>query len=99
MKRNTSRIINIVFYALIIAFLVFSLIVSQDEHHLELCHEDHCVYCTIIHVAQIITNLSIACVIVAITGFLIFFFLSRLYKEQEFFVLNSLVFQKVQLNE
>ena len=99
MKKNELRIITNVFYVLTITILVFSLIVSQDEHHLELCHEEHCSYCAIIHVAQIITYLSIACVIVAITGFLIFFFLSRLYKEQKFFVLNSLVFQKVQFNE
>lgn len=83
----------------IIATLVCSLIVSQDKHHLETCHEDHCIYCAIIHFAQNIINLSIAFVVAIVIGVLIYFFLSRLLRRQEIFVLVSLVFQKVQLNE
>ena len=99
MKKIALNIITIAFYVLTITILVFSLVVSQDEHHLEVCHEEHCIYCAIIHVAQIITYLSIIYLIITMIGFLINFFLSRLLKKQVFFVLNSLVFQKVQLNE
>lgn len=99
MNKKILKVIKIVVIVLISAILVCSLIVSQDEHHLEKCHEDHCAYCIIIHVAQNIINLSIAFVIAIVIGVLIYFFLSRSHKEQEIFVQSSLVFQKVQLNE
>ena len=99
MNKKILKAIKIAVIIFIIATLVCSLIVSQDEHHLEVCHEEHCIYCAIIHVAQIITYLSIIYLIITMIGFLINFFLSRLLKKQVFFVLNSLVFQKVQLNE
>ena len=99
MNKKILNAIKIAFIVFIIATLVCSLIVSQDEHHLETCHEDHCVYCTIIHFAQNIINLAIAFIVAIIIGVLIYFFLSRLYKEQKNFVQSSLVFQKVQLNE
>lgn len=99
MNKKILKAIKIAVVVLMAATLVFSLIVSQDEHHLETCHEDHCIYCAIIHIAQNIINLSIAFVVAMVIGVLIYFFLSRLHKEQEIFVQSSLVFQKVQLNE
>ncbi len=99
MNKKILKVIKIAVVVFIIATLVCSLIVSQDEHHLETCHEDHCIYCAIIHFAQNIINLSIAFVVAIVIGVLIYFFLSRLHKEQEIFVQSSLVFQKVQLNE
>ena len=99
MNKKILKVIKIAVVVFIIDTLVFSLIVSQDEHHLETCHEDHCIYCAIIHIAQNIISLSIAFVVVAVIGVLIYFFLSRLHKEQIVFVQSSLVFQKVQLNE
>ncbi|MBR3325225.1 MAG: hypothetical protein IKG14_04185 [Clostridia bacterium] len=99
MNKKILKAIKIAVIIFIIATLVFSLIVSQDEHHLETCHEDHCIYCAIIHIAQNIISLSIAFVVAVVIGVLIYFFLSRLNKEQIVFVQSSLVFQKVQLNE
>lgn len=99
MNKKIIKAIKISIIVFIIATLVFSLIVSQDEHHLETCHEDHCIYCAIIHIAQNIISLSIAFIVAVVIGVLIYFFLSRLHKEQVVFVLSSLVFQKVQLNE
>lgn len=99
MNKKILKVIKIAVVVLMAATLVFSLIVSQDEYHLEICHEDHCVYCAIIHFAQNIINLSIAFVVAIVIGVLIYFFLSRLHKEQIVFVQSSLVFQKVQLNE
>ena len=99
MNKKILKAIKIAVVVFIIATLVCSLIVSQDEHHLETCHENHCIYCAIIHIAQNIISLSIAFVVAIVIGVLIYFFLSRLHKEQVIFVQSSLVFQKVQLNE
>ena len=99
MNKNIANAIKIAVIILILFTLIFSIIVSQDEHHLEDCHDEHCVYCAIIHIAQNIISLSIAFVVTVMVGFLINFFLSRLHKEHAVSVLVSLVFQKVQLNE
>ena len=99
MNKKILKAIKIVVVVLMVVTLVFSLIVSQDAHHLETCHEDHCTWCSIIHIAQNIISLSIAFVVAIVIGVLIYFFLSRLHKEKEIFVQSSLVFQKVQLNE
>lgn len=99
MNKRILQVIKIILIAFIIVTIVFFLIVSQDEYHLETCHEDCCIYCVIIHIAQNIINLFSAFIIAVVIGFLIYFFLSRLYREQEVFVLSSLIFQKVQLNE
>ena len=99
MNKIIHKVIKIAIIAFIAATLVFSLIVSQDEHHLETCHEDYCIYCTIIHIAQNLINLYIVFAAIVVIGVLIHFFLSRLHKESKIFVKSSLVFQKVQLNE
>ena len=77
MNKKILKAIKIAIIIFIIATLVCSLIVSQDEHHLEICHEDHCVWFSIIHFAQNIINLSIAFVVAIVIGVLIYFFLSR----------------------
>ena len=99
MNRNIIKNIKIAIIIFMVFVLVLSLIVSQNEHHIENCHEDHCIYCAIIHFAQNIINLSITFVLAIVIGVLIQFFLSRLHKEKEVFVQSSLVFKKVQLNE
>lgn len=99
MNKKILKVIKIALVVFIAATLTFSLIVSQDEHHMETCHEDHCIYCAIIHIAQNIINISIAIVIAVVIGVLIYYFLSKLHKKQIVFVQSSLVFQKVQLNE
>ena len=99
MNKNTLKAFKIAMIVFIIAALILSIIVSQDEHHLETCHEEHCIWCNIIHISQNIINLAIAFIIAVVIGVLIYLFLSRLHKEQIIFVQSSLVFQKVQLNE
>ncbi len=99
MDKRILKLIKLAIVVFIVAIFTFSIIVSQDEHHLETCHEDHCIYCAIIHIAQNIISLSSAIVIAVMIGVLINFFLSILHKEKDVFVLISLVFQKVQLNE
>lgn len=99
MDKKIFKLIRIAIVIIMTASLVFSIIVSQDEHHLEVCHEEHCVLCFIIHIAQNIISLSVVFIIAGLIGVLIYFFLSRLQKQLDVFVLFSLVFQKVQLNE
>ena len=99
MRKRNLKVIKIAIILFIIVAYLFLFIVSQDEHHLETCNEEHCVYCAIIQVAQNIIIVSIVVVIAIMIGVLIFFFLSRLHKEQNIFMQLSLVFQKVQLNE
>ena len=99
MNRKLLKALKLAIIVLIMATLVFSIIVSQDEHHLETCHEEHCAHCMIILMAQSIISISIAFVIAIVIGALIYMFLARIHKEQEIFIQDSLVFQKVQLNE
>ena len=101
MSSVTKRIkeIKIAVIVLMMVTLVFSLIVSQNEYHLDNCHDDHCFLCNIIHIAQNLISLSIVVIIAVVIGVLIYLFLSRLHNDCVIFELDSLVFQKVQLNE
>ena len=90
---------KIVLITFIIAIILFSFIVSQDECHLDNCNEDHCIWCSIIHIAQNIINISIAIIVTITISFLLSFYLLKLKLIQVLFALDSLVFQKVQLNE
>ena len=99
MNRKLLKALKLAIIVLIMTTLVFSIIVSQDEHHLETCHEEHCAHCMIILMAQSIISISIAFVIAIVIGALIYLFLAIIHKEQEIFMQDSLVLQKVQLNE
>ena len=99
MEKKLLKVLKILAVTCIITTFVFSLVVSQDEHHLETCHEDHCALCIIINISQNIISIIIAFVLAIIVGILICFFLSKLHKKQEFFVIFSLISQKVQFNQ
>ena len=99
MSKKILKKIKILLIVFIIISLFFSFIVSQNTYHLKICHEKYCPICAIIYIAQTIISLSTVFIIYTFVGFLIYFLLSRLYKEQTFFMQSSLVFQKVQLNE
>lgn len=99
MLKSIMKNIKIIAIFFVIFMLIFSLIVSHDHNHLDTCHEDHCFVCFIIHFAQNIVNMIVSFTLIAMIGVFIYFYLSRLRKENSFFVLVSLVFQNVQLNE
>lgn len=99
MSKKTLRIIKVAVVIFVIATLIGSLIVLQDTHHLETCHEHHCIYCQLIHIAQNIINIVLTLVIILELGILIYFFLSKIEKEIVTFIHLPLVFQKVQFNE
>lgn len=99
MFRNFIKIMKIIAVFSIVFMIVFSLVVSQDQYHLDNCHDDHCIVCSIIHIAQNIVNIVVSFGLVVMIGVLIYFYLSRLQKDNKVYLLVSLVFQKVQLNE
>jgi len=75
------------------------IIVSQDEYHLEKCHEEHCAKCQIIQIAQNIINIVQAIILCTFIGFLIFIMLDKIKKEKLIMIQRSLIFDKVRLNE
>lgn len=99
MNKKIFKISKIIIALCITTILVVSLVVSQDECHLEACEDEHCIYCMIIQIAQNLIRLSTIIINIVMIGVLIYLFLSKLRKENKVFVLVSLVFQKVQLNE
>ena len=85
-----------------IIFVVIMLIVGSflsNCGHTELCHDDHCVFCQIIHMAKQIMDLFLLCLGFTAYVFLNSVLLSRINSNHEKFTLFSLVFQKVQFNE
>ena len=99
MNKNIIKVIKTAVIILMTIILVFSIIVSQDEHHLQTCHEDHCNYCVIVRIAQNIVNIYITFLVVIVIDVLFNSFFAILYREQEVLTQLSLVLQNVQLNE
>ena len=99
MKNKLLDLNKIAIIFIIIVSLMFSFIVSQDSHHLDTCHEEHCFECAIIHIAQAIITLAVTVFVYMVSSFLIYYVLSRLHKTTNVFMQKSLVFQKVQQNE
>ena len=93
------NILKLIIITTIVICFIMSNIISSDSHHLEICHEEECAICNIIHIAQNIMSILIAIIMLVIIGFLINLFLSRMHKIYLSFVQLPLVFQKVQLNE
>lgn len=99
MKKDFLKLIKFAIIIFTIMAFLFSIIVSLDEHHIESCHDEHCEYCKIIHIAQSIIILSFGYIMAIFIKILIQIYLARLHKEELTFMQSSLVFQKVQLNE
>lgn len=99
MNNKIKNVIKIIIISVCVFVLIVSSIVSQDLYHLETCKEEHCIKCAMIQIAQTIIESIIAIVFYVFIGFLIYFFLSRLYNYVKIVIKNSLVFQKVQFNE
>lgn len=94
-----NNLLNKVGLVIVIIMIIFTIIVSQDEHHLEICDKEHCAICNMIYIARYIINFFLLFAIVIKIKLLIHIFLSRIYKERSFLVKLTLVFQKVELNE
>lgn len=99
MNKKTLKTIKVLLVVFAILSITFASIMSQDIHHLDTCTVHNCSLCAIIHIAQIISNLTFAICIYAVQMFVIHFILSKIHKNKDVFVSNSLVLQQVQLNE
>ena len=82
----------------IICLLIMSY-VSQDQYHLDNCHEENCRVCIMIQIAKVIVNNMLATVMITTVLFLIYYILSKIKKLKIVCLKNTLIYRKVQLNE
>lgn len=77
--------------------LLLSVIVTLDEGHLFLCHDEECHYCAMIHNAQ---NLIDSLIIIGVIYlyFTIIYTISKIF-EKNYFISKTLINSKVQFNE
>lgn len=97
-----NKVIKILFKIalfLIIFSIICSSIISQDTYHLEICHDEDCIICTIIHIAINIINIIFEINISIFFMFLIMYILAKIHKEFCIVSKNTLLFQKVMFNE
>lgn len=73
--------------------------VSQDEYHLDNCHEENCRVCIMIQIAKVIMNNILAIIIITIATFLIYYILAKIKEVKIFNFNDTLIYRKVQLNE
>lgn len=95
MIRNTLKYISTL---LVIIVLIFSSIFSNNTIHLHDCQKDNCPICYIILIAQSIINSIISFTILSFIAFIIHYILSITKKYKSKTINNSLITQKVQLN-
>ena len=98
MKKALLNALKTVGITMIVFSLILSSIISQDEHHIEECHDDNCVFCQIIIMAQCISKVTLLIIIASFLAFVIYFILSRIHRISYFCFQNSLIIQKVQFN-
>ena len=98
MKNTLLNILKITGIAIVVFSLILSSIISHDEHHIEECHDDDCVICQMIIMAQCISKVTVLIIIASFLAFVIYFILSRIHRIEIFSFQNSLIFQKVQFN-
>lgn len=91
--------VKLIFMILIMFTLIISLIVSLDEHHIEICNEEKCIECAIINAAKNIVSISIAIIVFVIIGIKVYYHTLQLLNQVKMYEYTSLVSKKVQLNE
>ena len=99
MYRIGNNIIKNIVVISIIFTLFFMFIISKDTYHIDKCHDDNCSICLIITMAQTMMNIIEGFILLAIIGFVIYFLLSRIKNSSINIKKESLIYQKVQLNE
>lgn len=82
----------------IICLFVMSFI-SQNQYHLDNCHEEDCEVCTIIQMAKMVMNNLLGVIVIVLEIFTLYYVLSRIKKCDVITIRESLLFRKVQLNE
>ena len=99
MKKNIFRIFKLLLIIFCIYSVLFSLVLAQNEYHLESCHKAKCGYCIIIQNAILIINITILFFVIKKFKYLLFYCLSIFYNRISICFKNTLVIQNVQLNE
>ena len=99
MNKKIIKILFKIAFILIIFSIMCSSIISQDTHHLEICHDEDCIICTIIHIAINIINIIFEIRLSIFFMFLIMYVLAKIHKEFCVVIKNTLLFQKVMFNE
>ena len=94
-KKSVSKALFII----ICITLIFSFIASQDVYHLDLCHDEHCHRCSVIHYAQKIVKLCVIVLFYITIYFSIILVSLAVFCGLKETIQKSLVFQKVQFNE
>ena len=98
MKNLLLNALKISTIAIVVVSIILSSIISHDEHHIEECHDDDCVICQMILMAQCISKVTVLIIIASFLAFVIYFILSRIHRISNFCFQNSLIIQKVQFN-
>ena len=98
MEKRVLKFITMSMMFLFLASIIITSIVSLDLHHTATCEEEECAICNIIHIAQVLVAQVVIIVLGAITAFLIQTILTKVHSQNNIYVNQSLVFQKVQLN-
>ena len=96
MKNKGLIVISVMI--IIISILVCN-IISQNHYHLDMCEDENCTICNMIHCAQNLFEIVTAIIILEIQTIFIYKFVIEIKKliiEKEE---NSLIFKKVQKNE
>lgn len=99
MSKNFLRFLKFVLVITFIITLFTMIIISEDSDHLFMCHDCNCLKCAIINFAQATVFKIIDISFVLSSCILFYFFIYRIFDFKQFIYLNSLVFNKVQLNE
>ena len=98
MKNALLNALKIAGITIAIFSLILSSIISHDEIHIEECHDDDCVICQMIIMAQCISKVTVLIIIASFLAFVIYLILSRIHRIDILSFQNSLIFQKVQFN-
>ena len=99
MSKRIKKFIPVLLCLLLVTSISTAFVVSQNRHHIDKCCEFKCSYCNTIHVAQeLIYKIFISCFCIVFV-FVIALIIFKVYVYYYLVIQNTLIFQKVQLNE
>lgn len=96
--KKSFRIVIVIMMALFCVSMMVSGIVSLDLDHIQTCEEEECAICNMIHIAQLLTGLTLAMVLVTFVITPYHSILLQVHGKRESNANQSLVFSKVQMN-
>ena len=94
-----NKVLLIISVMIIIISILICNIISQNHYHLDVCEDENCVICNVIHCAQNLFEIVTTIILLEIQTIFIYKIIIEIKKltiEKEE---NSLIFKKVQKNE